>query len=341
MKLTARDIAAFLKAPDRQVSAVLLYGPDAGLIRERSRAVAETILGKDSDPLNRIELSSEQVKTDPACLRDELCALSLMGGRRLVVLRDAGDKLAGAIESALIDLKTTTYLIVESEELSASSALRRFFETQELCAALPCYRDEGRNLEDTIKAALAAHGIKCTPDAMQYMLAHLGNDRGITLSEIEKIALYLGKEKELPLETVLLLMGHNAAQGMEDLCHLVACGNAKEAHALLARLLHEGGQPVAIIRALLRHFQRLEIASAHMASGQTAEQAVAVLRPPVFFKYAPPTRRALALWSQHALTQAENLLLKTERELKSGLLSPALIADHALQQAARMAASAA
>jgi len=336
MKLTARDITAFLKSPDATSSAVLLYGPDSGLIRERSRAIAATVLGKDSDPLNRVELASEQVKADPASLRDELGALSLMGGRRLVTLRDAGDKLAGAVESALTDLKTTTYLIVEAEELSPSSSLRKFFESEPRLTALACYRDEGRGLEDTLKSALAAHGLRANGDAMQYMLMHLGNDRGVTLSEISKIALYMGTEKELTLETVMLLIGHNASEGLEDICHLVACGNAKETHAMLARLLHEGVQPVAIVRALLRHFQRLELAQTYLSAGQSPDQAIAALRPPVFFKYAPPTRRALSLWNSRALAQAGNLMLKTERELKSGALSPALVAGHALLQAARM-----
>ena len=102
----------------------------------------------------------------------------------------------------------------------------------------------------------------------------------------------------------------------------VACGNLHTAESLLSHLLHEGTQPVAIIRSLLRHFQRLEFALAHIASGQSPEQALAQLRPPVFFKYAPQARRALSLWDARALTQALQLFMRTERELKTGVLAP-------------------
>jgi DNA polymerase-3 subunit delta len=339
MKIAPKDTVSFLKVPDAQSAAALLYGPDAGLVRERSRAIAGVILGLGSDPINRVELSSDQVKVDPATLRDELCALSLMGGRRLVVLQNAGDKLAGIVESALGSLQTSTYLIVEADELSPSSALRQFFEKQPRCAALACYHDEGRGLEDTLRAALGAHGLRATPDAMQYLLTHLGNDRGVTLSEVGKIALYMDGQKEVTLEAARLLIGHNASESMEDICHAVACGNALQTEALLARLLHEGAQPVAIIRSLLRHFQRLEFAQAHTGSGQTPDQALALLRPPVFFKYAPPMKRALTLWSPRALVMALNLLLKTERELKSGVLSAPLTASHALLQTTRLVAA--
>lgn len=339
MKLGPRDAATFLKAPDAQAIALLLYGPDGGLIRERSRMAASAILGKDSDPMNRIELSAEQVKADPAILRDELCAMSLMGGRRLVVLSGAGDKLADTVESALDGVQTTTYLIVESEELSPSSALRQLFEKGDRLAALACYRDEGRSLEDTLRAALAHHGLRATADAMQYLLTHLGNDRGITQSEMVKLALYMGMQKEVTLVDTMRLIGHNASEGMEDICHAAACGNSREAQEVLGRLLHEGTQPVAIVRSLLRHFQRLDLAAAHIAAGQTPEGAIAALRPPVFFRYAPATKRALTLLDSRTLATALALLLKTERELKSGTLAPPLVLGHALGQVTRMAAA--
>ena len=145
MKLQARDIAAFLAAPDRQTSAALLHGPDSGLIRERARVLSGTLLGQNSDPLNLIELSADQLKSDPALLRDELCAVKSHGrARRVVMLQGAGDKVTSVIESALEALKTTTYLIVESDELSASSSLRQFFEKSQQLASVACYRDEGR-----------------------------------------------------------------------------------------------------------------------------------------------------------------------------------------------------
>jgi len=174
---------------------------------------------------------------------------------------------------------------------------------------------------------------------MQYLLLHLGNDRGITEREMEKMALYMGAQKEITLETAMQLVGHNAAESMEDICHAVACGNIQEAQALLSRLLGEGTQPVVIVRSLMRHFQRLSIAATHMAAGKTPESAIALLRPPVFFKYAPLTRRALSRLSPRNIAITLSLLLKTERELKSGLISPAIVAGNALSQISQLVAA--
>jgi len=336
MKIGPRDTGTFLKSPDSQAKAVLLYGPDSGLVRERSKIIATAILGPDSDPFNRVELSNEILKSDPARLRDELSALSLMGGRRLVVIRDAGEKIGALIATAFEGLDTTTYLIAEAEELAPATNLRSTFEKNEDFAALACYREEGRNLEELIRSTLAGLGMHTSRDALQYLVANLGNDRGVTISELEKIALYMGTEKDITLDIAMQLTGHNSSESIEDMCHAVALGKTSEAHALLMKLLHEGAQAVTIIRSLLKHFQKLDIAQAHIDAGESVDQAIAALRPPVFFKYIPMVKRELSGTNTRIISYILNLLLRAEKDLKSSLLSAPLLASQTIQQAARL-----
>jgi len=42
MKLAAGRVEGFLRRPDPEIRAVLLYGPDAGLVRERAEALLTT-----------------------------------------------------------------------------------------------------------------------------------------------------------------------------------------------------------------------------------------------------------------------------------------------------------
>src|SRR5260370_42250278 len=90
MKLSAARVAAFLQRPNREIRAVLLYGPDAGLVSERADAVARTICPDLKDPFRVADLSGSAVVTDPARLPDEAAQMSLIGGRRVVPARDAG-----------------------------------------------------------------------------------------------------------------------------------------------------------------------------------------------------------------------------------------------------------
>ena len=82
MKLAANRVESFVKAPD--VPAVLIYGPDAGLVKERLDRLTRSVLADPSDPFRLADLSMPMLKEDPARLADEIAALSMMGGRRVV-----------------------------------------------------------------------------------------------------------------------------------------------------------------------------------------------------------------------------------------------------------------
>src|SRR4029077_5187753 len=98
MKVAPRDQARFLKSADPSVAAVLFYGPDQGLVRERALDLVTRIAGDAGDPFRVAELSAAQLKDDPARLADEAAALSLSGGRRVLRLREAGDNHADALD---------------------------------------------------------------------------------------------------------------------------------------------------------------------------------------------------------------------------------------------------
>ena len=50
MKFSGRKIQQFLDSPAPDVRAVLLYGPDAGLVRERADGLVRGVAGDLGDP---------------------------------------------------------------------------------------------------------------------------------------------------------------------------------------------------------------------------------------------------------------------------------------------------
>ncbi|MEL7486395.1 MAG: DNA polymerase III subunit delta, partial [Pseudomonadota bacterium] len=100
--LKGRAIEAFVERRERDVSAVLIYGPDAGLIRERADRLARAVVADFKDPFNFIELTDADVKAEPGRLADEAAALSFAGGERVVRLRTSGESAAKAAQ-ALVD----------------------------------------------------------------------------------------------------------------------------------------------------------------------------------------------------------------------------------------------
>jgi DNA polymerase-3 subunit delta len=68
------------------------------------------------------------------------------------------------------------------------------------------------------------------------------------------------------------------------------------------------------LRILLGELMRLRVAA---ASGAAPAEAVATIRPPVFFKRVPIVTKALGLWTTASLTDAIRAALTAEAACKS------------------------
>src|SRR5438270_3752709 len=157
MKLPAGRVAAFLRRPDPGIRAVLFYGPDAGLVRERADAVAGTVCPDLRDPFRVAELTAAALAADPARLADEAAQISMMGGRRVVRVRDAGDALAPlcgrflAGAPAPANRQSDALIVIEAGDLPGRSALRRVFDEAPDAVAIGCYPDGARDLAAVIR----------------------------------------------------------------------------------------------------------------------------------------------------------------------------------------------
>ena len=80
MKIAPGAADKFAAAPPEAICAVLIYGPDGGLVRERADRVIAAIVEDPRDPFRVSELRADALRSDPALLLDEAGALSLTGG---------------------------------------------------------------------------------------------------------------------------------------------------------------------------------------------------------------------------------------------------------------------
>ncbi len=334
MKISPRDAAAFLESPDPAVRAILVYGPDAGLVRERVETLVKGAAEDLGDPFRVADFSAKELLDDPARLADEAAALSLTGGRRAVRLRQADDDLAPLFRGFLApasDFPGDALIVVEAGDLAARSALRKAFESAKAGAALACYRDDARSLGTVIRETLREFGHQATPDALAYLSAYLGGDRQLSRRELEKLALYKGAESgPIELADAQACVGDSAALSLDDLAFAVAGGAAAEAERALARSLQEGVQPVSALRAVSRHFQRLHLVAGLVDGGLPLDDAVKRLRPPLFWKHTPAFRAQAAAWSLGSLARALGRLLEAESDCKRSGAPEATLCARAL-----------
>jgi DNA polymerase III subunit delta len=338
VKIAPARLAAFLQRPDPAIRAVLLYGPDAGLVRERADTLARTVCPDLSDPFRITDLNGAALVADPARLADEAAQLSLVGGRRVVRVRGAADTLARQFAGFLGDPPGEALIVTEAAELSAGSSLRRAFEGSPRAAAIGCYPDAPRDRAMVIRDSLAAHHVTVSRDAMQYLVEHLGGDRLLTRSELDKLSLYAGEGGRVELDDALLSVGDSAALDLDDAVMAAAEGDMTRLERVLSRVFQEGESPVSVIRALLRHLHRLHALAVQVSAGTSAGDALRDARPPIFYKYEDSFKRQLGLWSEARLRPELDRIALAEIDMKTtGLPAETLCREAmlALAQAAR------
>lgn len=339
MKIAPARIAAFLAAPDPSCRAVLVYGPDGGLVRERALGLVRRVSPDPADPFRVAELTGGQLSADPARLADELAAQSLVGGRRAVRLREATDGAAPVVAAALAGAGDG-FLVVEAGDLPPRSALRKLFEDSAKAAAVPCYLDEGRGLAEVIRSTLAARRVEATRDALEYLAEHLGGDRQVTRSELEKLALFAGDGGRVGLEDAAACVGDSAALDLEDAIYAALDGDPAALERALGRALQEGEAPVSVLRAAQRHLHRLQLCLARVAAGDNAADVIRGLRPPLYFKLQDRFAAQLRRWTPAAAAAALRLLTRAELDAKQTVYPQETICRAALLDLARIAGSA-
>ena len=344
MKITGRA-DAFAARPDPKIRAVLLYGPDAGLIRERLNVMTKAVAGAVDDPFRVSEFTATVLKDDPARLSDEAAAMSLTGGRRVVRVRDAedfvGDLFAKFLETVIGD----SLVIVTSSELTPRSKLRVAFEEADNAAALPCYADDSESLDSVIRSTLKAAGLQITPDALGWLSDRLGGDRELSRRELEKLILYKGPNTKatggtISEEDVLACIGDTAALSLDDLTYAMADGDQASMQRVFGRLTAEGTSPISILTAVARHMMRLHETRGRMAEGKNADQAMMSLRPPVFFKLKSRFQGQAQRWNETLLARGLDILMDAEMAAKSTDIPTEAAVERALMQLAQVGRSA-
>jgi DNA polymerase-3 subunit delta len=331
MKIAPRDVAGLIKAPGTQYSAFLLYGPDQGLVRERARQLAHHFCDQPDDPFAQASLTGQQVSEDKARLADEANAVNIFGGLRLVTLSGSGTEMTEAVKLAFTSPNPDARIIVRASDVNTRHALVKLCEEAKFCAAIGCYSDDARNLSEIARDIFARDNIRVSAEVMGAITARLGADRQMSLSELNKLALYAGDGGSLTLKDVAIALGDSGAVAIDEVSLALLTGQIEAFERDYARLRHEGIQPIAVIRQLLTLFKNMQMAKAQMQAGLPASQAIVQLRPPVHFKMKPVITRQLGLWRPEQISQSIDRLMQAEIQTKSaGSVDPATLTGQIL-----------
>jgi len=345
MKIQSHRADALIAKPDT-VKAVLLFGPDGGLVRERMNTLTKNIAQSLDDPFRVAEFQAAVLRDSPGRLGDEAAALSFGGGRRVVRWRDADGelRLEAAVAKAFEDFFENpigdALLIVTAGDIGSKAKLVQVFEECDFAAAIACYPDDERALQGIIRDTLKSQGLSATPDALSWLTDRLGGDRELSRRELEKLAMYKGGSGTVTEDDVRACIGDSAALNLDDLIYAVGDGDHGTVQRVYGRMMSEGTSPISVITTVARHFLRLHETRGRMNDGKGLDQAIMSLRPPLFFKVKERFKAQASRWTEPLIARALDVLNEAEMQSKSTDLPAEAITERALMQIAQAGAGA-
>jgi DNA polymerase-3 subunit delta len=327
MKLDRSQVERFLKQPDSRFAAVLIYGPDSGMVRERGSQLTRAVASSLDDPFRVAEFAADQIKSDPVRLTDEAQAIGMMGGRRVVRVSGAGDSLSDACEGLLEQHRSSvdSLVIIEAEDIASRSSLRKLFEACPHAAVIACYHDEAASLASLVQEQIRQGGYTISRDALDYLAQSLGGDRGVTRSEVDKLLLYKGEDKsEISLADAMTCIGDRAAFALDDLIDAVCSGDLKALDRQFDRNIIEL-PPIVMLRRMATHFLRLHPMLDRLRQGEKIDQVFASQRPPVPWPARQRLERHCRIWTPAAVGLALQQLIEIEAQaMRQHSLAPAI-----------------
>jgi len=316
------DVERFLEAPGPTVRAALIYGPEAGIARERAQTLAGAVTARPDDPFD-VAVVGEGDLDDEGRLETELMAVSMMGGRRLVRLRiDDGHVRPEAAAAAALTahlagaFNPEAFFLIEAGNLKGGSPLRRVAEGAERCAAIACYADEPGDVARLTREALAADGVGLSAEALDLFVSRLPQDRGVVRREIERLALFLGPGARRIADAGELegFFGVEPEASLGQAAIEAFGGRPAEACGHLKRAAQEGESGPSAVRALSAHLGRLRrVLTLHAAGAPLSEAARSA---GVFWKGEREFLRQARSWTLGDLDRVQGALLQADRTCK-------------------------
>lgn len=331
--LKTGDFDGYLARPGAKQTIALIYGPDAGLVRERVDALIAKSVDDPRDPFSLARLDDAALAEQPQRLVEEAHTIPLFGGRRAVWVRAGARNIVGAVETLIAAPPAKDCMVViEAGDLARSSPLRAICEKSKDVAAIPCFADDASNIGRVIDDEMKKSGLTVTSDARALLASLLGGDRLASRSEIRKLALYAHGRERVDLDDVLAVVADASALALDAIVDCTFAGRSADVETHYAKARGAGTRPDAVALSALRQVAQLHRAKVAMEAGESVDEALGGFRPPVHFKRKPLVEAALRAWTaarlEKSMSQFADVVLDARKRpaLADAIVERALLA---------------
>lgn len=311
------QIEKYLKKPEPQIKAFVVYGANDGLVNEYVKKLIATVSKDLYDPFAVAYFNGSDVNADIGSLVAEYSSQSLMGGRRVVIVKDADNNLTKHLKTMFDDSKSDTLVILASTALNKKSSLVSLGEDREDMGLIACYEDRDEDIFATARSLFVENNFTINNEALQLLCSRLSNDRKTNLGELEKLITYMGDKKTISTDDIQNCISDQSNSNTDDINFFAAGGQTEKAIKSFRKMINEGTEVISIIRSMSYHFTKILTVKGVMEKGETLDKAMFKLQPRVIFFRENSFKHQVAIWPKDRLFSVLELLYKCEKDCKT------------------------
>lgn len=336
MKIPPSQIEPYInRIVQEKIAGCLLFGPEAALANYRFNLIAKKIVPDLADPFLVANISKEKLSDDKAILGDEFFSYSMLGGRKLILIRDSDAAAGVALKILFADSdyakKSENFILIQAGDLDKSSVLRKICEDNLHFATIACYEDNEQVIKRFIADELAKNKVRFNAEVINFLFEKFGRNRQIILSELEKILVFLGEEKNLNIALAEKLTASESEISANEFVDNFVTQKFAEALLSAEKLFREGFEAVTLVRFLANYFQKLYSARMDIDFAEVSFDT-AIQNQRLFFKAETNFRSALRNFSREFFVKILSDLQNLEIKMKNGSMPPRLVFTSFVQE---------
>ncbi len=334
----SRDAERFVAAPPEGVFLFLVFGADAGMVRERALAIVGKRVDDRRDPFQFVEMSGDAVSADPLALLDEANTTPLFGGRRAILVETGAKSVIPAITSLISAPPVDCAVVLTAGALKRDAPLRKLVEGAKQGVAIECQPDAEPDLQALIDRSLREAGLVASPEARGLLLGALGEDRLMSRAELNKLALYMHGREHVEAADVEAIVAHASSIASDRVVTAAFAGDARIGAALDA-FFAQGGDASQLLFGALRYAVALHRGRLAMEreGGRPDAGVSALMRAGFGFMHRALMEEQLKSWSSSRLGALIEPLRAAQMRARANGAVAQMEAERALWNVARAA----
>ena len=283
----------------------LFYGDNEGLKDEIIKNLFE------EKYLNKIHRYEErEILNNIGDFFNSVLTKSFFDNKKLIIISRATDKIKEIIEVLIEKNPQDILFILNSKNLEKKSILRKFFEKEKNSICVPFYEDNNQTLNSIISQFFREKKIPISQQLINVLIERSRGDRKNLSNELTKIENFSLNKKNINLEEIIQLTNLAENYSASELIDHSLAKNTRKTVTILNENNFSDEDNIIIIRTLLAKLKRLVKIYELMDEKNNVDQAVTLIKPPIFWKDKPLVIQQIRSWGKNEL---ENLIYETNQ----------------------------